>query len=67
MDEFRVFYNRATNTVNLVTVTYGLNNVGEEVTHETLIDRKHVCGEMDGYKVMMKMFKQVSRTLLKER
>ena len=66
MDEFRVFYNPVTNTVNLVTVSYALNNDGEEVTHETLIHSKHVCGEMDGYKVMMKMFKQVSRTLLKE-
>ena len=66
MDEFRVFYNHETKTVDLVTVRYALNKDGEEVTHETLIDRKHVCGEMDGYKVMMKMFKQVSRTLLKE-
>ena len=63
MDEFKVFYNHETNTVDLVTVRYGLNNVAEEVTHETLIERKKVCGEMDGYKVMMKMFKQVSRTL----
>ena len=66
MDEFRVFYNHETKTVDLVSVRYTLNNDGKGVTHETLIARKHLRGEMDADKVMMKMFKQVSRTLLKE-